>query len=173
MNENERKLAGVSVCNDLLRRELAAVEVYGLAAKLLDDDLGENCYGFLQNAHRENANIPVEQVEKRSGVPGLATVGWDRPRNAILCAATIYGSESPPSHLSNLEREIVEAYRAASSFVESDEALQSLLANDILVRTLETRNALQTKCSLEKVLFAEAFTLKEEPVSHNTVVYQN
>lgn len=139
MKSNEQVIRDVSICNELLRRELAAVEIYSLATKLLDRDLDDPDYEGLLEKHRVRAERLIANVRELGGEPRSSEICWDRPHTAILCAATLYGCESPLLQLKEFEDEIVEAYENAIRLTDVSVALQSLLSEEFFVCARETQ----------------------------------
>ncbi|MDQ8204005.1 hypothetical protein [Pelagicoccus sp. SDUM812003] len=113
MKNKERNQVGESSCNDLLRVELAAVEIYELADKLLGEESDAPDYASLREGHRSQVEQLMAYLKSIDGAARPQELSWDRPRTAILAAATIYGSESPLDLLRQQEEEIVETYQQA------------------------------------------------------------
>lgn len=118
----------ISVCSNLLKRELAAVEVYRLAHALLACEKKSETYMHLEHAHQERVLRLREFVISRGGLPCRLESHFDRPRLAVLCAATLYGFEEPIADMVKMEESILEAYRRASQMDALSEGLKEALA---------------------------------------------
>lgn len=131
---NADELKGLVVkANELLCHERAAIEVYSLAVTLLGRDLGSPDYDALLQLHQDRADRLIELIQRNGAEPRLEEVGWNRPRSAVLCAATLYDSEPPQGQLREFESEIDEACRKAAELLGGSSQLGQLLGEDLFV----------------------------------------
>ncbi|MDQ8186205.1 hypothetical protein [Pelagicoccus sp. SDUM812002] len=144
MKNQEQSKVGIALYSELLRRELAAVEVYRLADALLDSDLGGPNYDDLRQRHQEQVDSLIALIRSLGGEPCSSEVSWDRPHTAVLCAATLYGFEVPELELRELEGEIVRAYRIAVSVDSLETSLAESLSTMLLPSACETLELLKS-----------------------------
>ena len=142
-------------CRNILRYERAAVEIYELAAHLLDSDLGEPDYQKLLEAHRSQLDVIGSFLTERDQQIEAAEWGWDRPRSAVLSAATIYGAESPVRQLLDQEQEILAYYETVLESRATCEELRQRVAEELLPRAKGILATLQPDTGAKEVAFAE------------------
>lgn len=162
MNEQERAKAGIAVCNDLLRRELAAVEVYRLAAALLESGLGTPDYEALRSGHQGQVDWLEGRIREWGAEPQPLENSWDRPRTAVLCAATLYGYEEPQGRLREMEEEVVATYRNVADAPQLDPSLREALQDALLPTARSLLAVVQTGADVSAARADELGS--EEPV---------
>lgn len=173
MNTQEQANIEISMCNELLRRELAAVEVYRLAVALLDNDLGTPDYRDLRERHQEQADCLIDHIVNRGGEPCSLKACWDRPNTAVLCAATLYGFESPHPQLRELEDEIVRAYRIAGNVDKLGPPLEESLSSQLVPAARASFSVIDAgtapRISRDEESGTEASVSREEAADRTTV----
>lgn len=130
-------------CRKILRHERAAVEVYELAARLLDSNLGGPDYFQLMETHRAQVEEVESYLAGRNERIDTAVTGWDRPHSAVLSAATIYGADSPIPQLREQEREIRSLYESLLASRLACPELRDWVSEVLLPRSMEALSLLE------------------------------
>lgn len=137
MEKSDGKDSTTVVCRNMLRHERAAVEIYELAARLLDSNLGGPDYFQLMESHRSQVDEIESFLADRHERIDATVVGWDRPHRAVLSAATIYGADSPISQLLEQEREICSLYESLLESRFACPELRDRVSQVLLPRAME------------------------------------